>query len=308
MKNNTWLAGEHPRNESDYTAPLFIESTGISTETKGKTNYISGHIAQGGFNWILSGTIERTVGTRQILAGPGHFFFNVSGEEVFFRVVSERCVWRWVALSGPLSDAILLSYRYARHQIPDHPYPAELFAKLDELMSRSSPFHTRLKAALILEILAYATGAGTELGESPKIIDRGLSLIKRELSNPDLCVDYLCQHLGISPATLTRIFRQEIRLSPGRYILNLRLKEAMSLLSGTDLPVLEITAQCGFRDPKTFSRFIKRATGSGPLAYRKATRKQNIAESEESNESPSGLHPCSRPEQTRRYSRGEQPK
>ena len=33
------------------------------------------------------------------------------------------------------------------------------------MMSSSSPFHNRLKAALILEILAYATGAGSELGE-----------------------------------------------------------------------------------------------------------------------------------------------
>ena len=234
MKNNAWLAGDVPRNESGYTAPLFVESTGISMEKKGKISYISGHITQGGFNWIISGTLERSLGSRQILAGPGHFFFNVSGEEVFFRVVSERCVWRWVALSGPLSDAILLSYRYARHQIPDHPYPTELFAKLDELMSRSSPFHTRLKAALILEILAYATGAGSELGESPKIIDRGLSLIKRELSNPDLCVDYLCQHLGISPATLTRIFRQA---EGSRIIMNahrINRGEAIDMRGGKD--------------------------------------------------------------------------
>ena len=272
MKKNSWFAGECPRNESDYTAPLFVKSTGVSIMPKGKISYLSGHITQSGFNWIISGTLERTIGTRQILAGPGHFFFNVSGEEIFSRVISDECVCRWVALSGPLSDAILLSYRYARHQIPDHPYPEELFAKLDAMMSQFSPFHNRLKAALILEILAYATGTGSELGDSRRIIDRGLSIIKRELSNPDLCVEYLCQRLGVSSATLTRIFRQEIRLSPIRHILNLRLKEAMSLLSSTDLPVSEVASLCGFRDPKTFSRFMKRATSLGPLAYRKAKR------------------------------------
>lgn len=281
MKNNTWLAGDVPRNESGYTAPLFVESTGISMEKKGKISYINGHITQSGFNWIISGTLERSLGSRQILAGPGHFFFNVSGEEVFSRIVSEQCVWRWVALSGPLSDAILLSYRYARHQIPDHPYPADLFAKLDSMMSSSSPFYNRLKAALILEILAYATGAGSELGDNRKIIDRGLAIIKRELSNPDLGVEYLCSRLQISPATLNRIFRREIRLSPMRHILNLRLKEAMSLLSGCDLSVSDIAAQCGFRDPKTFSRFMKRATGFGPLAYRKAKRERK--EDEQTN-------------------------
>lgn len=278
MKINDWNAADIPVSESNYHAPFFVESTGISNLPKGHTGYLSGYISQAGFNWIISGTLEKTVGTKRVIAGPGHFFYNVSGEEIWFHSLSDDCSMRWVALSGPLADAILQSYHYPRLQISDHPYPAELFARLDSMMSSSSPLQNRLKAALVMEILAYAAGAGYGLEENRKIIDRGLAIIKRNLDNPELCVEYLCKHLGVSQTTLTRIFRKEMRISPGRHILNLRLKLALSLLSGTDTCIRLVAEQCGFRDPKTFSRFMKRATGFGPLAYRKAKREKMPSE------------------------------
>lgn len=43
----------------------------------------------------------------------------------------------------------------------------------------------------------------------------------------------------------------------------------MSLLRGTDASVREVALRCGVAEPRTFTRFIKRAVGVSPLEVRK---------------------------------------
>ena len=43
----------------------------------------------------------------------------------------------------------------------------------------------------------------------------------------------------------------------------------MSLLRGTNASVREVALRCGVAEPRTFTRFIKRAVGLSPLEMRK---------------------------------------
>ena len=43
----------------------------------------------------------------------------------------------------------------------------------------------------------------------------------------------------------------------------------MSLLRGTDASVREVALRCGVAEPRTFTRFSKRAVGLSPLEVRK---------------------------------------
>jgi len=47
------------------------------------------------------------------------------------------------------------------------------------------------------------------------------------------------------------------------------MSRAKSLLSGTDLPIADIAALCGYRFPANFRDAFRNATGSNPLAWRK---------------------------------------
>ena len=106
-------------------------------------------------------------------------------------------------------------------------------------------------------------------------MERALGLIQQQLSNPELGVNYLCEKLLISRSKLTEIFHRYFKWSPGREILNRKLARAYSLLRGTDYPVAKIARECGFRDPKTFSRFIRRSSGCGPREFRERHRREN---------------------------------
>ena len=255
--------------ESGIAIPFYVRGTGVSEIKKGKVEQVRGILNPFcGFSWILSGAMELYDGPRRVLAERNHVCFSLSGENLWHRAASDVCVFRWLTLGGPFAESILLSYRYSRHQIARHPYPEGLFRRLDSLMNNDSPFHTRVKIAVALEILAYAAGDDFSANENLRIVDNALMLIRQNLSNLELGVDFLCEQLNTSPATLNRIFQSQLECSPGRLILDQRLRLGMGLLAGSDQSIAEIAGKCGFRNSKTFSRFIRRATGSSARDFR----------------------------------------
>lgn len=73
-----------------------------------------------------------------------------------------------------------------------------------------------------------------------------------------------------SRATVLRMFRQELRTSPVRWLTEYRVERACELLRTTAKPVHEIAAKVGMGDSHYFSNVFKGVTGVRPGAYRKA--------------------------------------
>ena len=86
----------------------------------------------------------------------------------------------------------------------------------------------------------------------------------------DISLKTLANEFRVSPETVRRLFHQAgAGTTPGKLIARLRLQLALELLGNTDDSVAEIARRCGYRDPFTFSRSFKRATGCSPAFYRK---------------------------------------
>jgi len=78
------------------------------------------------------------------------------------------------------------------------------------------------------------------------------------LSSMPYCADYLC-----------RVFRKEMGLTPHKYLTDLRLRSAASMLHSdySASSVTEIAHLCGFRNPLYFSRLFKQKYGISPREY-----------------------------------------
>ena len=74
---------------------------------------------------------------------------------------------------------------------------------------------------------------------------------------------------GTSASRCSRIFQSHTGHSPVDFLIRYRLEAACSLLRTSDLPVAEISAQCGFEQPSYFNRQFRSVMGCTPNDYRK---------------------------------------
>lgn len=81
-------------------------------------------------------------------------------------------------------------------------------------------------------------------------------------------VPEIARHAGMSVATLSRRFREHMRLSPGEFLAQLRISRACKLLKDSPLNVTEIAIDCGYESPSAFSRAFRRQMNMSPSVYR----------------------------------------
>lgn len=99
-------------------------------------------------------------------------------------------------------------------------------------------------------------------------IEALIALMKSDLQR-GLPLTLMAQSVNLSPARLSFLFKSETGLPPGRYLRDLRMKVAATLLQETFMSVKEIMVRVGFRDNSHFVRDFKRINGMTPTQYRR---------------------------------------
>jgi AraC-like DNA-binding protein len=194
---------------------------------------------------------------------------------------------------------------------------APLLPNLDSLhglvLPRSSPFNTMLVSHLqtlfaevpalgLQEVSAAASGTAalvaSLLGASANGRDAtrqaasiaSLQALRRvveaNLADPDLGPEFLCQQLGMSRATLYRLF--ESLGGVRRYIQQRRLTRAYQTITDPTHAgerVSTIAARYGFSSDSVFSRAFREAYGMSPTDLRGASRRGDAAGPGHSNDS-----------------------
>lgn len=99
---------------------------------------------------------------------------------------------------------------------------------------------------------------------SDSLMAQIVAYLNQNISSPELSVAGLARMAGVSETQLRQLFHGQYGCSPHRYIANLRVQYARSLLSGGYYTVEETAALCGFSGAKNFATFIRKETGSTP--------------------------------------------
>jgi AraC-like DNA-binding protein len=93
-------------------------------------------------------------------------------------------------------------------------------------------------------------------------------LINDNMANPKLSQDYICQQMGMSRTNLYRKLMALTDQPLTLFIRDIRLQKARLLLQTTRMNVSEVAYECGFDDPKYFSRVFSEVFGTPPSALR----------------------------------------
>jgi AraC family transcriptional regulator len=105
-------------------------------------------------------------------------------------------------------------------------------------------------------------------GLSRARIRRLLDYIEAHLGE-DLSLEALAAEVNLSPLYLVRAFRSATGQSPHRYVVARRVEHARELLTGTTLPIAEISLAAGFSSQSHLTNWFRRLVGVSPAAYRK---------------------------------------
>ncbi len=114
-----------------------------------------------------------------------------------------------------------------------------------------------------------SASSARERGHAEKAhVEKALSLMQKQVRE-NLRVEDIAWRLGLSAEHFIRIFRSQVRMTPGQYFTRLKVEGASGLLMSSDKTVGEISDWFGFENQFHFSRIFRKCTGMSPLEYRK---------------------------------------
>ncbi|KEO71999.1 helix-turn-helix domain-containing protein [Anditalea andensis] len=105
------------------------------------------------------------------------------------------------------------------------------------------------------------------LSPNEKLMQEALIKIKRNFTATDFRIETLCEEMGISKMKLYRLFKELAGKAPSDIIIHLRLDMACELLQNSQMNISEVSYNCGFNDPKHFSKLFKKHFGTSPKNF-----------------------------------------
>lgn len=96
-----------------------------------------------------------------------------------------------------------------------------------------------------------------------KTVNRALQWLQRHLDSHQPLAR-LADYLALSPSTVQRLFRQQLRKTVIQVVTEMRCSEAERMIAGDRATVKTVAYRLGYRHPHDFSRAYRRATGSTP--------------------------------------------
>lgn len=88
----------------------------------------------------------------------------------------------------------------------------------------------------------------------------------------DESLEEIAKKLNVTSFYLCRLFKEQMEVTPNKYITNLRIAKAKKLLNSTDANIVDIARECGYSDLSYFCRVFKSVTDLSPLKYRLTSR------------------------------------
>lgn len=100
------------------------------------------------------------------------------------------------------------------------------------------------------------------------IVEEAIQFTKSNFNDSELSINVVCAHLHISTGYFSSLFKKEVKMTYGAYLLQLRMEAAKEYLRTTELKTFEIADKVGFADPNYFSLCFKKYAGVSAKEYR----------------------------------------
>ena len=153
------------------------------------------------------------------------------------------------------------------------PDPAFLHdhTELEKLFLFKNPDLHAHSLSLFYSILSKVISNSDKLGLYPTLRP-AVEYMQNNIGSADISNKLLAEKANISVVYFRKLFKECYGISPGQYMLKIKIDKAKQLLKTGTLTVTEISAKCGYSNVYHFCEIFKKKTGMTPTEYRKKKR------------------------------------
>lgn len=280
-------------SDDDIQWGLYLKVAGSAIVPPNKTYPSSGHPSEYFFNWeegrVLnefqinfitegSGVLENKYGTFAIKQGS--IFITFPGFWHRYKPNS-KSGWteNYIGFDGTMARKLLSKPRFS----PKEPVfyfgikeeILDSFLKIFDLVKKEQPGYQQIASGMVLKLLGYIISFEKQKGFSGKPIAQVIEAIRFEMRQnmeKDLNLEELAQQHHVSYSFFRKMFKKYTGVSPGQYILQLRIARAKELLISSDKSIKEISYELGFQSIYYFSNIFKKKEGYTPSFFRNKNR------------------------------------
>jgi Response regulator containing CheY-like receiver domain and AraC-type DNA-binding domain len=156
-------------------------------------------------------------------------------------------------------------------------FRSELYLVLKEYPRDSSPEGRRLAASAhelqagweqyLERLIAHV--ADRRSPRNKRVVDDAIRHMEARYGDKELNLQALADRSGVSPAYMSKMFREVMGRPITQYLNELRLEKARLMLLGQpEVKISAVAEECGFNDYPYFSKVFKKHYGISPLEYK----------------------------------------
>ena len=97
-----------------------------------------------------------------------------------------------------------------------------------------------------------------------QLMQRVMKTINENMDNPNLCVEFIADKVGVSRVHFHRKIKELTNQTPRDFVKGIRLRQAAKLLQEKRLDITAVSEAVGFKTISSFSTAFKQAYGVSP--------------------------------------------
>lgn len=213
--------------------------------------------------YILEGELHVKYNGRHEIAPAGHtVLLDCRRPHQYW--AENRVTFQWLHFEGALAPLYcgLLSQNGVCHS-----GKPEISMLLDYILNHvdSKKYNEHRLSAYIYDILTRLT---VQPSKECSCIDEAVRYLDEHYRETP-SVENVAAYVSLNPQYFSRLFKQQVGISPHNYLLSLQLRYAKTLLVESSLNVQLIAEECGFTSSTHFIRAFKAKNAVTPTAFRK---------------------------------------
>ena len=165
-------------------------------------------------------------------------------------------------------DTISYNTKNIEYFIPNDPTTlSELFLDIFDVWNKKELGYKYKCSAILYEIFAECYIQNYVLKSQNSKIQNSVEYLLKNYKKSDLSIREIADRSFMSEVYFRKLFKEEYGVSPQKYIIDLRIQNAVGLISAGYYSLKEVAYMSGYHDYKYFSVEFKKIVGVSPSEY-----------------------------------------